>query len=224
MADTFNRMAGALQEQHDQLERQAFTDSLTGHRESRAVRGPGASRAGPERRYERADRRADDRPRRLQARQRRARAFERRRADRAGRRADQRRRRVRRTRSPGWAATSSPCCSRASAASTTRWARPSASATCSTRRSSWTARTSWSARASASRWRVIRSTPRSCCGARTSPCTASRSTARTAPTFFDPAMEDRAFDRLDDPQRPTQGRRAQRAGGPLSADRRPRDR
>ena len=30
MADTFNRMAGALQEQHDQLERQAFTDSLTG--------------------------------------------------------------------------------------------------------------------------------------------------------------------------------------------------
>ena len=30
MADTFNRMAEALQEQHDQLERQAFTDSLTG--------------------------------------------------------------------------------------------------------------------------------------------------------------------------------------------------
>jgi diguanylate cyclase (GGDEF)-like protein len=30
MAQTFNRMAGALQEQHDQLERQAFTDSLTG--------------------------------------------------------------------------------------------------------------------------------------------------------------------------------------------------
>ena len=30
MAETFNRMAGALQEQHDQLERQAFTDSLTG--------------------------------------------------------------------------------------------------------------------------------------------------------------------------------------------------
>ena len=30
MADTFNRMAAALQEQHGQLERQAFTDSLTG--------------------------------------------------------------------------------------------------------------------------------------------------------------------------------------------------
>ena len=30
MGDTFNRMAGALQEQHDQLEDQAFTDSLTG--------------------------------------------------------------------------------------------------------------------------------------------------------------------------------------------------
>ena len=30
MADTFNRMAEALQEQHGQLERQAFTDSLTG--------------------------------------------------------------------------------------------------------------------------------------------------------------------------------------------------
>ncbi len=30
MGDTFNRMAGALQEQHDQLEEQAFTDSLTG--------------------------------------------------------------------------------------------------------------------------------------------------------------------------------------------------
>jgi diguanylate cyclase (GGDEF)-like protein len=30
MADTFNFMAGALQEQHAQLERQAFTDSLTG--------------------------------------------------------------------------------------------------------------------------------------------------------------------------------------------------
>ena len=30
MADTFNGMAGALQEQHGQLERQAFTDSLTG--------------------------------------------------------------------------------------------------------------------------------------------------------------------------------------------------
>jgi diguanylate cyclase (GGDEF)-like protein len=30
MADTFNRMADALQEQHHQLERQAFTDSLTG--------------------------------------------------------------------------------------------------------------------------------------------------------------------------------------------------
>ena len=30
MADTFNRMAGALQEQHEQLEQQAFTDSLTG--------------------------------------------------------------------------------------------------------------------------------------------------------------------------------------------------
>jgi diguanylate cyclase (GGDEF)-like protein len=30
MADTFNRMAVALQEQHDQLEQQAFTDSLTG--------------------------------------------------------------------------------------------------------------------------------------------------------------------------------------------------
>jgi diguanylate cyclase (GGDEF)-like protein len=30
MAETFNGMAGALQEQHGQLERQAFTDSLTG--------------------------------------------------------------------------------------------------------------------------------------------------------------------------------------------------
>jgi diguanylate cyclase (GGDEF)-like protein len=30
MADTFNHMAGALEEQHDQLERQAFTDRLTG--------------------------------------------------------------------------------------------------------------------------------------------------------------------------------------------------
>jgi diguanylate cyclase (GGDEF)-like protein len=30
MGETFNRMAGALQEQHHQLERQAFTDSLTG--------------------------------------------------------------------------------------------------------------------------------------------------------------------------------------------------
>ena len=30
MADTFNGMAGALQEQHEQLERQAFTDLLTG--------------------------------------------------------------------------------------------------------------------------------------------------------------------------------------------------
>ena len=30
MGNTFNRMAGALQEQHDQLEDQAFTDSLTG--------------------------------------------------------------------------------------------------------------------------------------------------------------------------------------------------
>jgi diguanylate cyclase (GGDEF)-like protein len=30
MADTFNRMAGALQEQHDQLEQQALTDPLTG--------------------------------------------------------------------------------------------------------------------------------------------------------------------------------------------------
>ena len=30
MADTFNRMAEALQEQHGQLEQQAFTDSLTG--------------------------------------------------------------------------------------------------------------------------------------------------------------------------------------------------
>src|SRR5918999_3442663 len=29
MEDAFNRMAGALQEQHDQLERQAFTDALT---------------------------------------------------------------------------------------------------------------------------------------------------------------------------------------------------
>ena len=30
MAESFNRMAGALQEQHGQLEQQAFTDSLTG--------------------------------------------------------------------------------------------------------------------------------------------------------------------------------------------------
>jgi diguanylate cyclase (GGDEF)-like protein len=30
MGETFNRMAGALQEQHDQLEQQAFTDALTG--------------------------------------------------------------------------------------------------------------------------------------------------------------------------------------------------
>jgi diguanylate cyclase (GGDEF)-like protein len=30
MGETFNRMAGALQEQHDQLEQQAFTDPLTG--------------------------------------------------------------------------------------------------------------------------------------------------------------------------------------------------